>query len=128
MIQPGAGGIDGVRIRPTCNVLCETASQVRTISYRKCVQRLLKSSWRRRSQGGVRHVAYIGGLWRHQTQPFVIEKEEGLVVSVVNTGNPHRPPKSPPKIVLPERGFSHSEEIIEPVFGIEKIIAQIVVG
>ena len=61
-----------------------------------------------------------------EPKPLIRDKEEGVGLAGPNSRNDDRTAQCSAEIVLPERGYSLSVVIVEPIIGIEEIIAQII--
>src|SRR2546425_1000746 len=122
MIQPNAGGIERVRVRPNSNKLTDPIDgilQSAGTGQGKCINHRQECgrSWHPWVTSGTykprarsRHAPHAK-VWHRrsrcclrldQTQPLIGNKEECLVLSIVETRNSNWPSKRAAKIILPE--------------------------
>ena len=120
MVEPDAGGIEGAGLDQLATYWAKpSAVSSGPLAHGKGIQYRLQGRWCRCPQRGIRHEVDRGRLWCSQAQPFVRDKEERLVFSVVQAWKHHWAAQCAAEIVLPKGGSLHSKVVVEPVVGVE---------
>ena len=91
VIEPNTGGIERTRVGPTSDELgnAVTARPVRWGSVGKRIQRLDAGAQAHSARkSGIRHIVDRSCLRRSQAQPLIRDKEERLVLSVIQAWEP----------------------------------------
>src|SRR5260370_10239526 len=127
MVEPDAGGIERARIRPASDELadsvCSILQPVRAGQGKRINDGLKRTSgWIPTRRAGahtshakVRHGTGHSCLWRNQAQPFIRDKEECFVLSVIQAGNLDRSAQCAAEIILPKCRLLHTKVVVEPV-------------
>ena len=130
LVDPDIGSIDPARCGVTADELRKTrigrAPIVKPVREGECIQDRLKRSRSGLAQEEVRNILDRGRLRLCETKSFIRLEKERLVPSIIDAWQEDRSPQRLSKIILAKGWSGCAIVVIEPVIGIENIVAEVV--